>query len=140
MTATASPVAAGGRLYEPRLRAMTAGIVALVSLLAFEALAVGTAMPTVARSLDGLGGYALAFGGPFASGVVGMVASGLWCDARGPRAAMWSGLACFVAGLLLAGAATTMGTPGPAGYAATLAVAAGCALVGVLLAGRVVPA
>ncbi|MFC0006626.1 MFS transporter [Micromonospora siamensis] len=110
MTATASPVAPGGRLYEPRLRAMTVGIVALVSLLAFEALAVGTAMPTVARSLDGIGGYALAFGGPFASGVVGMVASGVWCDARGPRAAMWSGLVCFVAGLLLAGSATAMGT------------------------------
>ncbi|TYC25784.1 MFS transporter [Micromonospora sp. MP36] len=87
---------------------MTVGSVALVSLLAFEALAVGTAMPTVARSLDGLTLYALAFGGPFASGVVAMVASGIWCDARGPRAPMWHGVAWFVAGLVVAGVAPTM--------------------------------
>ena len=66
MTATAAPAAPREHLYAPRLRAMTVGSVALVSLLAFEALAVGTAMPTVARSLDGLALYALAFGGPFA--------------------------------------------------------------------------
>ncbi|PWU48024.1 MFS transporter, partial [Micromonospora globispora] len=88
---------------------MTVGSVALVSLLAFEALAVGTAMPTVARSLDGLALYALAFGGPFASGVVAMVVSGIWCDARGPRAPMWHGVAWFVVGLIVAGSAPTMG-------------------------------
>ncbi|MGC4852204.1 hypothetical protein ACLQ24_02125 [Micromonospora sp. DT4] len=47
-TATLAPAPVG--LFAPRLRAMTVGSVALVSLLAFEALAVGTAMPTVARS------------------------------------------------------------------------------------------
>ncbi|MFF5214101.1 MFS transporter [Micromonospora sp. NPDC000442] len=104
-----SPVRAES-LFAPRLRAMTVGSVALVSLLAFEALAVGTAMPTVARALDGLALYGIAFGGPFAAGVVAMVLSGIWCDARGPRAPMWSGLAGFVAGLLLAGAATDMAT------------------------------
>ncbi|MGC3858813.1 MFS transporter [Micromonospora chersina] len=107
-TATAAPTAPPAHLWSPRLRAMTVGSVALVSLLAFEALAVGTAMPTVARTLDGLGLYALAFGGPFASGVVAMVASGIWCDARGPRPAMWHGVAWFVAGLVVAGAAPTM--------------------------------
>ncbi|MEU4476685.1 MFS transporter [Micromonospora sp. NPDC023966] len=107
-TATAAPPAPPAHLWSPRLRAMTVGSVALVSLLAFEALAVGTAMPTVARTLDGLGLYALAFGGPFASGVVAMVASGIWCDARGPRQAMWHGVAWFVAGLAVAGAAPTM--------------------------------
>ncbi|MFI2708690.1 MFS transporter [Micromonospora sp. NPDC018662] len=109
MTIAATAVAEDRNLWSPRLRAMTVGSVALVSLLAFEALAVGTAMPTVARHLDGLGLYALAFGGPFASGVVAMVASGIWCDARGPRPAMWHGVAWFVTGLAVAGAATTMG-------------------------------
>ncbi|WP_216592770.1 MFS transporter [Verrucosispora sioxanthis] len=104
-----SPVPAES-LFAPRLRAMTVGSVALVSLLAFEALAVGTAMPTVARALDGLALYGIAFGGPFAAGVVAMVLSGIWCDRRGPRAPMWAGLAGFVAGLLLAGAATDMAT------------------------------
>ncbi|MFC8850192.1 MULTISPECIES: MFS transporter [unclassified Micromonospora] len=108
VTAVAPP-AAPGHLFAPALRAMTVGVVALVSLLAFEALAVGTAMPTVARSLDGLPLYGLAFGGTFASGVVGMVVSGAWCDARGPRGPVWHGVGWFVAGLLVAGTASTMG-------------------------------
>ncbi|MGS2619409.1 MFS transporter [Micromonospora sp. LZ34] len=112
MTATAAPagpVAPALGLFAPRLRAMTVGSVALVSLLAFEALAVGTAMPTVARSLDGLALYGIAFGGPFAAGVLAMVASGIWCDTRGPRAPMWHGLVWFVLGLVIAGSATAMG-------------------------------
>ncbi|MEU2664108.1 MFS transporter [Micromonospora sp. NBC_01740] len=109
-TAThAAPVADEAGLFAPRLRAMTVGSVALISLLAFEALAVGTAMPTVARNLDGLALYGIAFGGPFAAGVLAMVASGIWCDSRGPRAPMWHGLGWFVLGLVLAGGATTMG-------------------------------
>ncbi|WP_405101976.1 MFS transporter [Micromonospora sp. NBC_01412] len=108
MTAAAACPVAPERLFAPRLRAMTVGVVALVSLIAFEALAVGTAMPTVARDLDGLSWYGLAFGGPFASGVVAMVVSGIWCDARGPRAPVWHGVGWFVAGLLLAGTASTM--------------------------------
>ncbi|MEV4480093.1 MFS transporter [Micromonospora coxensis] len=109
MTATVEASAPVARLYDPRLRAMTVGIVALVSLLAFEALAVGTAMPTVARALDGLSLYALAFGGPFAAGALAMVLSGIWCDVRGPRPPMWTGVGLFVVGLLLAGSATAMG-------------------------------
>ncbi|WDZ86050.1 MFS transporter [Micromonospora cathayae] len=101
------PVAPEG-IFSRRLRAMTVGSVALISLLAFEALAVGTAMPTVARSLDGLALYALAFGGSFASGVLAMVLSGIWCDVRGPRGPMWHGVAWFVAGLLIAGTAPVM--------------------------------
>lgn len=108
VTAAAACPVAPERLFAPRLRAMTVGVVALVSLIAFEALAVGTAMPTVARDLDGLSWYGLAFGGPFASGVVAMVVSGIWCDARGPRAPVWHGVGWFVAGLLLAGTASTM--------------------------------
>ncbi|MFY1618535.1 MFS transporter [Micromonospora sp. WMMD736] len=105
-TATLAPPPAG--LFASRLRAMTVGSVALVSLLAFEALAVGTAMPTVARSLDGLALYGIAFGGPFAAGVLAMVVSGIWCDARGPRGPMWHGVAWFVVGLLIAGTAQAM--------------------------------
>ncbi|MER7440205.1 MFS transporter [Micromonospora avicenniae] len=105
MTATLAPAPG---LFAPRLRAMTVGSVALISLLAFEALAVGTAMPTVARNLDGLALYGLAFGGPFATGVLAMVLSGIWCDTRGPGSPMWHGLLWFVAGLVVAGTASTM--------------------------------
>jgi MFS family permease len=66
-------------------------------------------MPTVARALDGLALYALAFGGAFASGVVGMVTSGIWCDARGAGAPVRHGGFWFVVGLVIAGTAPSMG-------------------------------
>jgi len=91
-------------------RAATIGMVALISLLAFEALAVTTAMPTVARELDGLRLYALAFGGVLATSVIGMTLSGRWSDRQGPAPAMWTGLAGFIAGLLVAGFAHDMTT------------------------------
>jgi len=90
------------------LRALTTGSVALVSLAAFESMAVAVAMPTVAAALDGLTGYALAFGLPLATSVVGMVLGGTWNDARGPAAPMRLGVAGFVLGLLAAGLAPSM--------------------------------
>ncbi len=103
--------AAPGRtdgVLSPRYRTLTIGMVALVSLVAFEALAVATAMPTVAQALDGLPLYALAFGGTLAASVVGMVTAGRGADARGPAPVLWRGVAWFVAGLLIAGLATNM--------------------------------
>lgn len=85
-----------------------AGSVALVMLVAFEAVAVAAAMPAVAVALDGLGRYALAFGGMLATSIVGMVAAGLLSDRRGPATATALGLAAFAGGLAVAGAAPTM--------------------------------
>ncbi|MCC4593561.1 MFS transporter, partial [Xanthomonas campestris pv. cannae] len=102
-----APVAAGSVL-APAYRATTIGMVALVSLIAFEALAVAAAMPTVARELNGLRLYALAFGGTLATSVIGMTVAGRWSDLHGPAAPLWAGLACFVCGLLLAGFAPSM--------------------------------
>lgn len=93
---------------DSRMRALTAGSVALVSLAAFEAVAVATAMPTVAVALDGLAGYALAFGLPLATSVLGMVLAGAWSDARGPAWPMRVGVGMFVAALLVAGLAPSM--------------------------------
>jgi len=85
------------------------GAVALVSLLAFEAMAVAAAMPAIAGALDGLGLYALAFGGMLASSVLGMVLAGSRCDRQGAWRATVVGLVVFTAGLLLAGLAPAMG-------------------------------
>lgn len=104
----AAPDAADSSVLSPRYRATTLGMVALISLVAFEALAVAAAMPTVAVALDGLKLYALAFGGALATSVIGMTVAGRLCDARGPALPLWLGLACFVAGLLLAGLAPRM--------------------------------
>lgn len=95
-------------LFAPRYRGLSLGAVALVALVAFEALAVTTAMPTVAHALDGLPLYALAFGGTLAASVVGMVAAGRWADARGPAAPLRHGIVWFALGLILAGLAPSM--------------------------------
>lgn len=107
-TRPAAPAVEG--ILAPPYRAATVGMVALISLVAFESLAVTTAMPTVARELNGLKAYALAFGGVLATSVIGMTLSGRWSDRNGPARAMWTGLAGFVAGLLIAGLARDMPT------------------------------
>jgi MFS family permease len=103
-TAAAAPTS----LLSPALRTLTIGSIALVSLAAFENMAVATAMPTAAAALDGIGAYALAFGLPLATSVVGMVLSGVWSDTHGPAWPMRFGVAAFVVGLLIAGLAPVM--------------------------------
>jgi MFS family permease len=89
-------------------RMATVGITFVVVLLAFESMAVGTAMPVAARDLHGLPLYAWAFSAVFIAGLVANVVSGGWADARGPAQPLFTGLAVFVAGLLIAGTAPTM--------------------------------
>jgi MFS family permease len=107
-TDIASSVCPATSILAPAYRATTMGMVALISLIAFEALAVAAAMPTVAQALDGLPLYALAFGGTLATSVIGMTLAGRWSDARGPAPALWLGLGSFVIGLMLAGTAVSM--------------------------------
>lgn len=107
LTATKTESQSPG-LLAPDYRSLTIGTVALASMIAFEYLAVTTAMPTVARELQGLSLYALAFGGSLAAGVVGMVVGGIWSDGAGPRRSVWQGVAWFVIGLVIAGLAPSM--------------------------------
>lgn len=93
-----------GRSY----RALSIGIVSVVLLIAFEATAVGTAMPVAARELNGVSLYAFAFSGYFTTSLFGMVLSGQWSDRRGPLAPLTTGIAAFGAGLLLSGTAGAM--------------------------------
>lgn len=90
----------------PPYRLVTVGIIALVSLVAFEALAVSTAMPVVARALGGLRSYGLAFSLFLTMQLLGTVLAGGWSDARGPRGPILSGLALFATGLVVSGTAT----------------------------------
>ena len=106
---TARTVAAPGTLSPGAQRLVLIGMVALCSLGAFEALAVATAMSTIAVDLDGLRHYTFAFAVVFATSVVGMLTAGRWCDRTGPAPAMWTGVALFVIGLVIAGTATGMG-------------------------------
>ncbi|QIB45531.1 MFS transporter [Streptomyces aureoverticillatus] len=97
----------GGVLGKP-YRALSIGIVSVVFLIAFEATAVGTAMPVAARELDGIPLYAFAFSAYFTTSLFGMVLSGQWADRRGPLGALAAGIGAFAAGLLLAGTAGAM--------------------------------
>ena len=48
-------------VFAPRYRAMSVGVLMSVTVVAFQALGVGTVMPAVARELDGLERYGWAF-------------------------------------------------------------------------------
>ncbi|MEV4217690.1 MFS transporter [Nonomuraea sp. NPDC049725] len=91
-----------------RYRAVSVGLVALVMLVAFEAMAVATAMPVVARELGGMHLYNLAFSATLAASVIATVLGGRWSDVRGPMQPIATGVVVFVAGLLVAGFAPTM--------------------------------
>jgi MFS family permease len=96
------------RLLSPAYAATTVGMFALIAFVAFEAMAVTTVMPTVARALDGEALYALTFAAPLACGVLGTVAAGLWSDRRGPARPLVVAMVLFSAGLLVCAAAPTM--------------------------------
>lgn len=100
----------GGSVLGRRYRALTLGIVSVVSLIAFEASAVNTAMPVAARALDGVELYAYAFSAYFTASLFAMALSGEWCDRRGPLAPLFAGIAAFGAGLVVSGSAQDMWT------------------------------
>ncbi|MEU5213281.1 MFS transporter [Streptomyces sp. NPDC020742] len=100
---------ATGGVLSPSYRALTLGIISVVSLVAFEAIAVNTAMPVAARALDGIGRYAFAFSAYFTASLFAMALAGVWSDRRGPLAPLFTGIAAFGTGLLVAGGAQGMG-------------------------------
>ncbi|MEV8454522.1 MFS transporter [Streptomyces sp. NPDC052095] len=106
--ATAVPEAPAGGVLGRAYRALSIGIVSVVFLIAFEATAVGTAMPVAARDLHGIGLYAFAFSAYFTTSLFAMVLSGQWADRRGPLGPLATGMSAFVLGLLLCGTAGSM--------------------------------
>ncbi|MGW2018987.1 MFS transporter [Streptomyces sp. NPDC001927] len=106
--ATAVPSPGGGSVLDREHRALSVGIVSVVLLIAFEATAVGTAMPVAARELNGIPLYAFAFSAYFTTSLFAMVLSGQWSDRSGPLAPLTVGISSFAAGLVLSGTAGTM--------------------------------
>ncbi len=84
-------------------RLTTAGLLMLVTFVAFESMAVATAMPTAVRELDGLAWYGWPFSAFLVASVVGMVLGGDLGDRRGSRTALLTGVGLFALGLLVAG-------------------------------------
>lgn len=103
------PVTPRGLLSRGPLRQATIGIVLLTTLLAFENMAVSTAMPRAVTELHGLRWYGWGFSAFIMVQLVGNVVGGVLSDRRGAAMTTVTGVLIFVAGLLVAGSATTMG-------------------------------
>lgn len=107
-TSTIPDTAPTAGIFSSQYRALTIGMLVLIALGAFEALAVTTAMPTISAELDGIRLYALAFAAPLATGVLAMVIIGNWSDRSGPRLPLLAAVGLFTVGLLVAGFADSM--------------------------------
>jgi MFS family permease len=86
-------------------RALTVGILMIVTVVALQVMGVSTALPDAARDLGGFDAYGWAFSAHLLAGIVGMVGAGQAADARGPVRAFLLGVVAFTAGSLLAAAA-----------------------------------
>ncbi|WP_405798936.1 MFS transporter [Streptomyces sp. NBC_01506] len=106
----ATPPAAAGQdgILGRTHRGLSIGIISVVLLIAFEATAVGTAMPVAARELRGVSLYAFAFSAYFTTSLFAMVLSGQWADRSGPLRPLVTGITAFAVGLLLSGTAGAM--------------------------------
>jgi len=89
-------------------RALAIGMVMAITMNAFEAMAVATAMPAVAADLHGDSLYGAAFSAYMLANLVAIVAAGEQADRRGPATPFMAGIAVFAVGLLVAGLAPSM--------------------------------
>ncbi|HEY9390174.1 MAG TPA: MFS transporter [Mycobacteriales bacterium] len=108
MTAVGVGASSVGGLFSPRWRASTVGLVLVITLSAFESIAVATAMPTAVRELHGLAYYSWPFTAFLVASVIGTVTSGEFSDRYGPRYPLLAGLGVFAVGLVTAGTAVSM--------------------------------
>ena len=90
----------------PGLRTITAALLAMVTVVAFESMAVSTAMPAVAAELEAMRGYGLAFSAMLTAQLLGIVLAGVWTDRQGPLPGTFAGQLLVGGGSALCGVAT----------------------------------
>jgi MFS family permease len=100
--------AAVSRPFSPERRSLSLGILLGVLLIAFESLAVATALPSLARDLNGLKLYGWPLSAFFMGFMVGTVGLGALADRDGPQRPVLIALALFGAGLVVSGLAPSM--------------------------------
>ncbi|HEY4121918.1 MAG TPA: MFS transporter [Byssovorax sp.] len=100
----AAPVMAPGL----RRRVATAAVMAGLVVTAFEGSVVTPAMPTIAKDLGGYSLYAWVFTGYLLASTLAVPLSGKLADRVGRRPVFVTGMALFLAGSVLCGAATSM--------------------------------
>jgi len=84
------------------------GLVLTITLVAFEALAVSTVMPIVARELNGIELYGWVFTAFMLGSLIGIVLVGGLIDRRGLAGPFAAGIALFAVGLIVGGLAPSM--------------------------------
>ncbi|HYI56348.1 MAG TPA: MFS transporter, partial [Microlunatus sp.] len=89
-------------------RALAIGICTTVVAIAFESIAVATAMPVAARDLNGFEYYAWAFSAFVIGMLFATVVAGRLSDRIGPAKPLFVGMAIFAVGLVVAGLAEHM--------------------------------
>jgi MFS family permease len=95
-------------LWSPGRRSLTVGLVLTITLVAFEALAVSTVMPIVARELNGIELYGWVFTAFMLGSLIGIVLVGGLIDRRGLGGPFAAGIALFAIGLIVGGLAPSM--------------------------------
>ena len=89
-------------------RALTIGLLTCVTAVAFEGMAVVTAMPAAAEDLGDLHLYAWAFTAVMIAQLIAIVVAGRLSDAVGPVKPLLGGLVVFALGIVVAALAPTM--------------------------------
>jgi MFS family permease len=94
--------------WSPGQRLLTAGLVFMVTAVAFEGLAVPTVLPATLDDLGGLFLYGWAFSAYWLTNLIGITLAGVEADRRGPLLPFLAGTVCFAIGLVVAGLAPSM--------------------------------
>jgi MFS family permease len=105
--AQAAGTAAPG-VFSAGRRVLTIGLVMLVTLVAFESLAISTVMPLVEEDLGDLWLYGWVFSAFFLGNLVGIVVGGTASDRMRPAVPFGIGLVLFCIGLAIGGGANGM--------------------------------
>ena len=92
----------------PARRGLTIGLVLTITLVAFEALAVITILPTIKDDLEGISLYGWVTSAFQLGLLVGIVVAGGQADRRGPGPPFVAGVLVFMAGLTIGGLAPSM--------------------------------
>lgn len=100
--------APGRTVFDRAHRALSIGLLFLVSATAFERLGVTTALPAVATELDGISLYGWAFSAFLLANVVGLAVAGAVFDRFGIAKPLCGGVLLFTVGLLLSAIAPSM--------------------------------
>lgn len=95
-------------VFSPAHRALTVGLVSIVTLVAFESLAVVTVMPEVEADLGGIAWYGWVTTAFFLCTMIGIVFAGGQADRHGLGRPYVIGLTLFAIGLTVAGFAPSM--------------------------------